>query len=100
MDKIDITPFQHLLMDLLNRDTDPGKIHICPLCNGRLHVSMSGYIQTSRGKRMGVGMDCEDCKRSVSFLVGTIPPWIKEAPEFEFTSLKDALEKLDKMQEE
>jgi hypothetical protein len=32
----------------------------------------------------------------VSFLVGNIPPWIKEVPMLEFTSLEDALKKLDK----
>jgi hypothetical protein len=62
MDKVDITPFQILLTDLLNRDTYPGEIHVCPLCSGRLHVSMSDYVQTSRGKRMGVSMECETVK--------------------------------------
>ena len=100
MDKDDINLFDRLLTDLINRDTDPGEIHVCPQCNGRLHVSISGYVETNRGKRLGVSMRCDDCKASVSFKVGTIPPWVKEAPKFEFRSIKDVLEKFGKKPDE
>jgi hypothetical protein len=98
--KDDITPLRLLLQDLLDRKTDPGEIHVCPLCQGILHVRMSGYTQVRQTKRFAAYVRCENCKVSVIFELGDPPPWIKERTKVEITSIKDALKKLKEDQEE
>ena len=100
MDKGDITPLRLLIRDLLSRKTNPGEIHVCPLCKGILHVSMSGYTQVGQTKRFAAYTKCENCKTSVIFELDTPPPWIKESTKVEFTSIEDALHKLNEDQEE
>lgn len=99
MNEVDITPLRSLVKDLISRDIDPGEIHVCPLCNGILHVSISGYAHGDQARRFAVYTRCENCKTSVIFELDNAPPWVKEA-NFEFNSIEDALEKLGKKPKE
>jgi hypothetical protein len=90
-----------LIDDLIRRETDPGEIHVCPICKGRLHVSMQILTEFDLEKKkvLGIGIRCEDCKTTAFFQDGYIPPWAKES-EHKITSLKDALDELGKDTEE
>jgi len=99
-DKDDITPLRRMITDLLDRKTDPGEIHVCPLCEGILHVKISGYTQVGQTKRFAAYVRCESCETRVIFELDTPSPWIKEATKVEFTSVMDALKKLREDQEE
>jgi len=93
MDK-DINPIRLLIQDLLSRNTNPGEIHVCPLCNGILHVRMSGYTQVRQTKRFAAYVHCENCETSVIFELDDPPPWINESPKVEVTNIIDALRKI------
>ena len=94
MSEINITPIRNLITKLVRLETDPGEIHVCPLCKGILHVKMSGYTHKGQTKRFAAYVRCENCETFIISELDTPPPWIKEADKIEFTSIKDALQKL------
>lgn len=64
---------------LVKSEMDPGEIHVCPNCEGKLHVSIRVYTTPYWGRYLGVGAHCENCKtRSVSQRK-YIPPWAGES---------------------
>ena len=84
-----------LIYDLIKRETNPGEIHVCPNCNGRLHVSIFKVISSEPLKifpgepveksmwdnYLTVGLHCENCKVQVflHFTEAHIPTWAKES---------------------
>jgi hypothetical protein len=49
-----------LIDKLIKSPTDPGEIHICPICNGKIHILFGAY---KRGEEslLGVLVKCESC---------------------------------------
>jgi hypothetical protein len=75
---------------LISRETDPGEIHKCPNCSGKLHVRFGVLKSESRkvdGKPipsiwdnyMYVHVHCDDCSEmDVILHMGEhFPPWVK-----------------------
>ena len=68
------------LLDRLRKMTiDPGEIHICPICGGKLHVKFGSYER--RGKSLlGVQVSCETCDVEMAVdYVQSPPEWLKAA---------------------
>jgi hypothetical protein len=66
-----------LLDRLIKNTTDPGEIHVCPICNGKLHVWFGGY---KRGEEslFGATVECEACGIQMAVDYGMPPPsWVK-----------------------
>jgi hypothetical protein len=70
-----------LIRDLISRDNDPGEIHICPNCNGALHVYITVYKEANRAEELSVGVHCEGCKTTGFFEYSEqyVPLWAKES---------------------
>jgi len=65
---------------LVEGDINPGEIHICPSCDGRLYVSIRVYTTPYWGRYLGVGAHCENCKARILSQGKYIPPWAEESP--------------------
>ena len=81
-----------LLDDLIRRESDPGEIHVCPYCNGELHVSIAIHIskppmiagkpfRSGWDRYLGVGARCENCNAALfsQYSSDAAPPWAKES---------------------
>ncbi len=66
-----------LLDKLIKSDSDPGEIHICPICGGEIHVWFGAYKRFER--KFGVTVDCKSCgiKMAVDYAISP-PPWIQQ----------------------
>jgi predicted RNA-binding Zn-ribbon protein involved in translation (DUF1610 family) len=69
------------LKQLLNRlskaPSNPGEIHVCPECGGRLHVRIGTY--TRQGKSLlGISASCESCGAAMAIdYARWTPEWLK-----------------------
>jgi hypothetical protein len=54
-----------LVDQLLQMDDNPGELHPCPLCGGKLHVSFELYSRGSRDM-LGISVWCEGCDLAVA----------------------------------
>ena len=101
MNKNELDLLRPLIYDLIRRETDPGEIHVCPICNGVLHVSITVYKETGREKELNVGAHCENCETTgfFRFYEKHIPVWAKES-KYKDMSPGDALKLLRKDSEE
>jgi C4-type Zn-finger protein len=54
---------------------------VCPICKGKLHVSISIHTSKYWGRYLSVGVRCESCDLSIFTQSGAeaIPPWAKES---------------------
>lgn len=115
MKKSHLEILRSLINDLIRRETDPGELHICPNCQGRLTVS----IRINRSKKslkiyqgeliekslwdnyLGVGAYCKDCKITgfFHFDESHFPPWAKES-DYSNLSIHEALDRLREDSEE
>lgn len=62
---------------LINSTTDPGEIHNCPICNGKIRVGFGAY---KRGDEIlfGAQIKCESCGIQMAFDYAVPPPpWLK-----------------------
>jgi C4-type Zn-finger protein len=71
-----ISKFVH---ELVMGEADPGEIHVCPSCKGRLHVSIRIHTNPYWGNYLGAGAHCENCKATIASQGSYIPPWAKES---------------------
>jgi len=67
------------LAELENADSDPGEIHVCPICSGKLHVSIRIHENAYWGRYLAVGALCDNCKIQTISQGKHIPPWAKES---------------------
>jgi hypothetical protein len=66
-----------LLDNLIKYSSVPGEIHVCPICNGKLHVWFGGY---KRGEKnlFGATVSCESCEIQIAVDYAVSPPsWVK-----------------------
>jgi hypothetical protein len=66
-----------LLDNLMKSRTDPGEIHVCPICNGKIHVWFAGY---KRGEEslFGAQVKCESYDIQIAVDYGVPPPsWVE-----------------------
>ena len=66
-----------LLNDLIKSTTDPGEIHVCPICSGKIHVCFGGY---KRGEEslFGATIKCDSCGIQMALDYAIPPPsWVK-----------------------
>lgn len=63
-----------LVDDLIGRESDPGEIHVCPYCNGELHVSIRIYTEgrihiasepVNLDKYLGTGANYRNCNATI-----------------------------------
>jgi hypothetical protein len=101
MKKDNLALLSPLINDLIRREYDPGEIHICPNCRGKIHVSMQILTRVHPPRYLAVGARCENCKIEgyFQFSESKIPPWAKES-EINTLSLEDALNLLNEDTEE
>ncbi|HEU0291243.1 MAG TPA: hypothetical protein VFR47_00805 [Anaerolineales bacterium] len=90
-----------LIHDLISRESDPGEIHMCPNCKGKLHVSIQILKHAHPPRYLAVGARCEKCKIEgyFHFDESAIPPWAKESI-INNMSLEEALKYLNEDSEE
>jgi hypothetical protein len=65
-----------LLDSLIKYTTDPGEIHVCPICNGELHVWFGGYKRFEESL-FGVQIKCDACGIQMAVDYGIPPSWVK-----------------------
>ena len=72
-----IEALKMLIEELMQSTTDPGEIHDCPVCGGRLHVHFDIY---SRGNRKIVGVQgwCEECELAIAIDTANLPAWLSQ----------------------
>lgn len=115
MENDELERVRPLIYDLIRRETDPGEIHVCPNCNGKLHVSIVKVTSNEPLKifpgepveksiwdnYLAVGLRCENCKVQafLHFTEDHIPQWAKES-EYKDKSLDELWELLRKDSEE
>lgn len=94
-DNLDI--LRPLIYDLISRESDPGEIHVCPNCKGKIHVSIQVLKHAHPPRYLAAGARCENCKIEgyFQFLESAIPPWAKESI-INNMSFEDMLNYLDK----
>lgn len=71
---------RRLLHRLAESDEDPGEIHSCIVCGGKLHVYFSQYMSRDR-KMLGINAECDDCK--IKLFIDTESSgrkWLKDPP--------------------
>jgi hypothetical protein len=54
-----------LIDQLMSATSDPGEIHVCPICGGSLHVRFQPYTRGSKAM-LGVQAFCESCGIAVA----------------------------------
>lgn len=66
-----------LIAELMGSTTDPGEIHDCPVCGGKLHVHFDVY---SRGDRKLVGVQawCDECELAIAIDSAKLPVWLSQ----------------------
>ncbi len=66
-----------LIDRLMKAPSDPGEIHICPVCGGRLHVHFDLY---SRGDKKITGIQCwcEECELAMAIDTADLPVWLSQ----------------------
>jgi ssDNA-binding Zn-finger/Zn-ribbon topoisomerase 1 len=70
---------QELLDKLIKSDSDPGEIHICPICEGELHVWFGAYKRGNMSL-FGVTVKCKSCGFQMAVDYGVPPPqWAKHS---------------------
>ena len=66
-----------LLNKLIASETDPGKIHTCPICDGELHVQFAAYKRFDEDM-FGVQIECMLCNIQMAIdYGGPLPVWLK-----------------------
>jgi len=75
---------------LVKGDINPGKIQICPSCEGKLHVSIRVYTTPYWGRYLGVGAHCENCKARIVSQGKYIPAWAEDS-EYKDLNVEDLL---------
>jgi len=66
-----------LLDNLIKYTIDPGEIHICPICNGEIHVWYGGY-KRGEERLFGAIVRCESCGIQMALDYSISPPsWVK-----------------------
>ena len=68
----------HEFLDkLIKSTTDPGEIHACPICNGKIHVWFAGYKRYEESL-FGIQVKCDSCGIQMALDYGVPPPaWVK-----------------------
>lgn len=75
MDKAKL--IDELLDKLIELDSDPGEIHTCPVCGGKIHIWFGAY-QRFEQELFGATVKCEACGIQMAFDYATSPPsWVK-----------------------
>jgi hypothetical protein len=65
------------LNHLINSPVDPGEVHSCPKCRGKIHVWFAAY---KRGEYdlLGVTLQCESCDLQMAVDYGMASPsWVQ-----------------------
>lgn len=66
-----------LIGKLIDSPADPGEIHICPLCEGTLHVWFEAY-QRGAETLFGVQVRCDACETQMAVDYGApLPAWLE-----------------------
>jgi uncharacterized protein with PIN domain len=69
---------RNLIEALVSSEDDPGELHKCPECGGRLHLVVTEHTRADGQSAIGVQAWCEDCKAAVAMDgPGPIPTWAK-----------------------
>ena len=68
----------HAFLDhLIDSATEPDEIHVCPICNGKIHVWFGGYRRGGESL-FGIMIKCESCDLEMAVDYGVPPPsWVK-----------------------
>jgi hypothetical protein len=90
MKKSDSKLISEFLDKLVKGNIDLGESHVCPNCEGKLHVSIRVYTTTYWGRYLGVGAHCENCRARIVSQGKYIPPWAKES-EYKDLNVEDLL---------
>lgn len=56
---------QHFFNQLVDSKTDPGEVHVCPICEGRLFISFGAY-KRGNVSMLGVTANCEACGKAMA----------------------------------
>ena len=77
MSKEEYDKLEQLLHRLCTATTDPGEVHVCPLCNGRLYVRFELYTRGDKNM-LGLQASCESCDAAmaVDCYVQPPPKWL------------------------
>lgn len=67
----------HLILELVNRETDPGEIHPCPICGNQIHVTFSVYTNRHSKEKLGVEARCDSCRFLMTLDGKVIPEWLQ-----------------------
>jgi len=69
----------NLAESVLRMEENPGEVHRCPVCGGRVHIRVEVY--ESRGKeKVGVQIWCEGCQIVIALDGrGPIPSWARRS---------------------
>jgi hypothetical protein len=66
-----------LLDNLIRSPIDPGELHICPICDGRIHVWFGGY-RRGEERLFGATVKCESCEIQMAVDYAVPPPsWVR-----------------------
>jgi hypothetical protein len=66
-----------LIDHLMKATSDPGEVHECPICGGKLHVHFDLYLRGDR-RIGGVQVWCEGCEVAIAIDSATIPVWLSQ----------------------
>lgn len=66
-----------LIAELMESTADPGEIHDCPVCGGKLHIHFDIYSRGNR-KILGVQAWCEGCKLAIAIDSAELPVWLSQ----------------------
>lgn len=70
---------ERLLDRLSKATTDPGEIHVCPVCGGDLHVRFEPYIRDGKSF-LGLHAFCESCDAAIATDYAQLPPeWLQKS---------------------
>lgn len=68
-----------LVQKIIVEMTEPGEIHVCPICGGVLHVRFLPYERVDI-LLLEVNTFCESCEKNMfaTYQVEKMPQWIKK----------------------
>lgn len=76
MDNEDKLIYQ-FLGKLIKSPADPGELHICPICHGKIHVWFGGYRRGTE-TLFGATVKCESCGINMAIdYEGPPPSWVQ-----------------------
>jgi predicted RNA-binding Zn-ribbon protein involved in translation (DUF1610 family) len=68
---------EQMLQRLANSENDPGEVHVCPVCGGKLGVRFEVYKRKTK-RILGVLAQCDTCGTAAAIDMGEpLPSWVQ-----------------------